>query len=271
MQTDMVLIFKDDNFYGYNGVLADSIKKKNINFQLYLKECFLQTADIRQGNIKAHLRTIHPNFIFSFGFENLNVFNLCRSQGPRDHDSKETSPAPSNCLPNVSVWSLGGRRVDPKLSLWGGLGLSFNPNKRNLDNVRVLGVANQTANRVKASVEGTFTRIDGVDNKSLWIPSVRVFVDSQALTNNRQLASVEYDLGKKSLNWNLVNETRLDNATRLKLRLNQNYGVSAALIHSFSNLANFALTANISHEAAREGKLGYLRYKFGSSLEFLDV
>lgn len=136
--------------------------------------------------------------------------------------------------------------MNPNLALWGGLSLSFNPNLRNLENVKVLAVGLENQNRIRASVEGTYTRTDINEGKSsLWTPSVRAQFDCQALHGNRQLASVEYVHNVKPVNWSVANETKLDNATRLKVRVNQNYTLSGALIHSFSNLATFALTANV--------------------------
>lgn len=210
-------------------------EKNNLNFQAYIKEAFTQEGSGFTNDTKLHLRTLHPNFIFSLGVETFNLVSLLhRKEG-------------SCCsIPNVSFWGLGGHKVDPKLSLWGGLGLSFNPAKRNVENIRFLAAGNHSGSRVKAAVEATYTRTDGVDNKSLWIPSGKLHFDAQGLVrNNRQLASIEWDQGKKKFEWNVVNETQVDNATRLKVRINHDRVLSTALIHSYSNQANFALTANV--------------------------
>ena len=58
------------------------------------------------------------------------------------------------------------------------------------------------------------------------------------------LGSVEYDHGYQNCNWNLTNDFKVDSATRLKVRLNQNFTLSTALIHTFG-FVKFALNANV--------------------------
>ena len=143
----------------------------------------------------------------------------------------------------MSFWSLGGAQVDKNLALWGGLGLSFNLNHKKVDYARLLGTGFHSGKNIKGSIEGTITRHE-VNAETRWVPSARVFFDVQASTRNRMLGSVEYDHGYQNCNWNLTNDFKVDSATRLKVRLNQNFTLSTALIHTFG-FVKFALNANV--------------------------
>ena len=98
--------------------------------------------------------------------ENFNFFHLIHTHEKTDLNKDSVKKQEStNILPNLSFWSLGGAQVDKELALWGGLGLSFNLNKTNIDSAKILGTGFHSGRNVKGTLEGIFNRVDK-DDKS---------------------------------------------------------------------------------------------------------
>jgi len=203
----------------------------------------------------------------------VEAFNLCHLFTKKSEKTGETTTEHSiSCLPNISSYALAGKRLaEANLAFWGGFGLNFNLKKRKLDDVKLLGSLFQDKHKVKVATEVTLRRVDDADDKSHFSPSVRVHFDAAPMKNNRTLGSAEYDTASKSCKWNIVNEHSVDAATRLKVKINQDYAVTGAVIHSFNSNTNFALTANVNYVPRVEEKHNHLKYRFGATLEFLDV
>jgi len=249
-------------------------KHKDFNFQLYAKEKLLQSEKEITSETNFQVRTLHPNFIFSIGVESVNLHNLfCKKEEVADAKTATATDCATSCSPSLSSWVLGGKKIDPNFALWGGFGLAFNLRKTVIDNFKVMAVGHSIKHKTKASVEGIFTRAEDPKDKtkSIFLPGVRAYVDSNALETNRVLGSVEYDTGKAELKWSLADEYKVDAKTKLKAKINEKYTVSAALIHDFSAQTKFAVVTHVDYAPKGEGKHGHLKYRFGSTLEFLDV
>jgi len=243
-------------------------KNHNLNFQLY-KNCKLtQNVKERVADCKTHLRVLHPNFIFSAGYEKFNPVLLCGCKGEEARETTETK----KWLPNLSFWGLGHRKFN-QLSLWGGLGLSFALARNQLDNVKFLAGGNCSNSKTKAVGEVVLTRSDK-EEKNVMVQSAKLYLDNTYINNYKVGGSVEYDIEAKDkvfLKWAVANEYKIDPNTKVKARFNQAYTLSGALVHTFANVANFALMANFNLVPQKEGSLGHLKYKFGTYLEFFDL
>jgi len=177
----------------------------------------------------------------------------------------------TTCLPNISAYFLGGKKLDDNFSAWGAVGLNFNPKKKTLDNYQLLIGGSESKHKAKLQAEVSFNRVDEEADKHHFAPSLQVLLDSQLHKDHRFAANIEYDHSKKNTKVALVHETQLDSNTRFKTKINENYFITFGLAHKFSANLNFALTSNINWVTKAEDKNAHLRYRFGAAIELIDV
>jgi len=177
----------------------------------------------------------------------------------------------TTCIPNISAYLIGGKQLDDNFAAWGGVGLNFNPRKKNLDHYQLLVGASESKHKAKLEAEVTFNRIDEDADKHHFAPSVQVLFGAQPIKDHRLAGNIEYDHSTKNTKFALVHDYNLDSKTRIKTKINENYWVTLGLIHKFSDNLNFGLTSNINWVNKAEEKNGHLRYRFGAAIELVDV
>jgi len=93
--------------------------------------------------------------------------------------------------------SLEAKKLDDNFTAWGGVGLNFNPRKKNLDHYQFLVGGSESKHKSRLDAEVTFNRIDEEADKHHFAPSVQVLFDTQPIKDHRFAGNIEYDHSKK--------------------------------------------------------------------------